>query len=223
MISVVIPWRAGCGQREWALGWVTDWYARTHPAWEVVLGRHDHGPWNASAAIIDGASKASGDTFVIHDADCVVDPEEATRHLDSGWAIPHRLVHRLSAQSNALFAAGYPLAHLELDGTNAQDRKPYVGHAGGGVVVITRKAFDEVPPDTRFAGWGHQDDAWALALRTLVGVPWRGDLDLVHFWHPSQERLSRTVGSKESLALFRRYRTAARNPERMRALIEEAA
>lgn len=223
MISVVIPWRAGCPHRERALDWLTGWYARTHPTWEVVLGRHDDGPWNASAAIIDGAAKASGEILVAHDADCAIDPAEATEHLESGWSIPHLMVHRLSRESSDLFMAGFDLKGLQLDRSNRQDGKPYTGHAGGGVVVLTREAFDAVPPDVRFAGWGHQDDAWALALRTLIGAPWRGKRDLIHLWHPPQERLSRTVGSEESHALFRRYQFAARKPDRMRALIEEAA
>lgn len=223
MISVVIPWRAGCPHRQRSLDWLTGWYARTHPSWEAVLGHHDTGPWSASAAIIDGAQRASGDVLVVHDADCAIDPIEAIEHLEAGWAIPHYMVHRLSEQSTERFIAGAPLEGLELDKSNRQDSKPYIGHAGGGVVVLTREAFEQVPPDPRFAGWGHQDDAWALALRTLVGAPWRGRRDLVHLWHPPQKRMSRTVGTTENHALYRRYRQAARSPERMRALIEEAA
>lgn len=220
-VSVVVPWRPGCEHREASWEWVQARYREDHPEWELVTGTCADGPFNRAEAIIDGAGKSSGDVLVVADSDVYTDPQPAIDHLDT-WAIPHLLLHRLSAESTAKVLAGAAWHGLPLSTDNRQDSKPYRGHATGTLVVLRRDVLFDVPPDVRFVGWGHEDDAWSAALNTLVGPPWRGDADLVHLWHPAQPRVSRTLGNPQSKALWRRYAAARRNPERMRRLINEA-
>jgi hypothetical protein len=106
--------------------------------------------------------------------------------------------------------AGLPLA-----------QRPYRGYRGGGFVVAPRKTLIDIPIDPRFVGWGHEDSAWAWALMTLAGNPWRGTAPLVHLWHPPQERPSRRHGSAQSMELERRYQAAFEKPEAMSELIGE--
>lgn len=229
-VSVVVPWREGCWHREQSWRWVQQQYAATFPSWEVIVGRSADGPFSRSQAIIDGATNISidADVIVVADADvwpadrsCFIEAIDAAR--ETGWAVPHRLIHRLSEQSSYRFMGGAPLDGLELDTSNRQDSKPYVGHATGTLLVILPDVLFEVSPDRRFVGWGQEDDAWAFALRTLVGSGHRGTADLVHLWHPPQERKNRRIGNEESQKLFLRYQFANRKPDLMRALIEEAA
>lgn len=220
-VAVVIPWRSGCEHRERAHDWVLAQLADKFPDWEVVHGESPDGPFNRSAAILDGASKTDADVLVCLDGDVWCDNlREAVTNVTT-WAVPHRLLHRLSEASSAKFMSGHPLDGLELDKSNSRDRRPYVGNAGGTLVVLTREAMVQAPPDPRFVGWGQEDEAWALALTRLVGKPWRGKADLVHIWHPPQERQSRAIGSPEGAALLARYRQAD-SPEAMRALLAEA-
>lgn len=223
-VSVVVPWRAGCPWREKAWEWVQARYAAAHPDWELVTGTCADGPFNRSAAILDATSRASGDVLVVADADVWCDPQPAVDRVDeSGWAIPHLLIHRLAETSTlALLDGEEDWRGLPLSGDNPQDSRPYRGHETGTLVVLRRDVLEDVPPDRRFVGWGQEDDAWALALRKLVGVPWRGRGDLVHLWHPAPPRLTRRVGNPESLALFRRYDRARRNRAAMRALVDES-
>lgn len=222
IVSVLVPFRAGCPYRERAWAWVRACYEATHPDWELVEGSCADGPYNRSEAILDAASRATGDTFVIADADVWCDPQLAVEHAAwVGWAIPHLLIHRLSEVSTERVLAGAEWHGLSLSTDNKQDSKPYRGHETGTLVVVRRDVLNEAPPDRRFVGWGQEDDAWARALNVLIGKPWRGSDDLVHLWHPPQPRRSRIVGTTESQILVRRYR-AARRPEKMRALIEEA-
>lgn len=223
-VSVAVPFRPGCPWRERAFAWVREKYAAMHPSWELVVGESPDGPFSRAAAILDAARKSSGDVIVVADADVWCDPADSVPDaVESGWSIPHMLIHRLSEQASIEYMGGYPLAGLQLDQSNKQDRRPYRGHETGTLVAVRRDVLFDVPPDRRFVGWGQEDDAWALALRTLVGPPARRRDDLVHLWHPPQERLSRKVGSADGLALFRRYQFANRHPERMRALLEEAS
>jgi hypothetical protein len=101
-------------------------------------------------------------------------------------------------------------------------QQPYKGIEGGGVVVASRQVLEAVPLDVRFIGWGGEDEAHAIALRALVGEPWRGDADLIHLYHPPQPRMTRRRGSRENWELRRRYFAASKDPRAMRALIEES-
>lgn len=223
-VAVLVPWTAGCPHREAAWQWVQTQYAATHPDWELITGRCPEGPYNRAAAILDAADHSDADLFVVADADIWCDPQPALQPaIDHGWAIPHLLIHRLSQQSTAYVLAGADWHGLPLSTDNRQDSRPYRGHETGTLVVIRRDVLFDVPPDRRFVGWGSEDDAWACALRTLVGKAWRGSDDLVHLWHPPQPRKTRVVGTDENRRLLRRYRNAHRHPELMRQLLEEGA
>ncbi len=220
-VSVVVPWVAGDPWRAQAWAWVKARFAETQ--WEVVTGTCLDGPFNRSAAILDGARHASGDVFVVADADVWCDPTEAVeRATENGWAVPHTLIHRLSKESTVQVLTGSDWRGLPLSEDNPQDSKPYRGNETGTLVVLARDVLFDVPPDPRFVGWGQEDQAWGMALRTLVGAPWRGPDDLVHLWHPPQPRQSRVVGSSANMDLLRRYQAARRRPDAMRSLVDEA-
>lgn len=223
-VSVVILTGGDCPHRTAALQWVTNRYMVEHPDWELVHASGDTPDgYSRSQAIIAGAHLASGDLLVISDGDVWCDPTEALgRTIEHGWAVPHTLIHRLSRESTDLVLAGADWRGLPLSNDNPQDSSPYKGNASGTLLTIRSDVLADVPPDVRFVGWGQEDEAHGDALRTLVGPPWRGELDLVHLWHPPQPRTSRTTGSSHSRALRRRYLNATRSPERMRTLIEES-
>lgn len=225
-VSVLVPYRAGCPHRERAWAWVQGRYSAVHGDWQLVAADGGDGPFSRSQAILEAASRADGDMLVVADADVWVDgiDQAVVEAASTGWAIPHLYVHRLSEPSTdrLLTEPGIDWRALPLSTDNAQDSRPYIGHETGTLVVLDRHVLEDVPPDTRFVGWGREDDAWSLALRLLVGPPWRGGHDLLHCWHPPQQRPSRVKGSPETEALYRRYRLARNDPDRMRALLAEA-
>lgn len=220
--SVLVPWAPGCPHREDAWKWVQARFASEHPDWEVVEGSSPPGPFSRTAAILDALGRASGDRLLVLDADIWSDFSEAMEMVgEHGWAVPHRLVHRLSAESTEKVLAGADWRGLPLSSDNSQDAKPYKGLECGGAVAFRRDALEAVPPDPRFRGWGQEEVSHAAALRTLIGKPWRGDADLVHLWHPSQPRMNRRIGSRESVALMRRYVAARGRKTKMLDLIQE--
>lgn len=225
-VSVVIPYRPGCPWRERAFDWTQQRWADWADV-EVVWAPGPDGEFSRTGAIRDAVAACTGDVLIVADADVWVDGDAVDDAiggaLASGWAVPHRLIHRLSPESTEQVLAGANWRDLPLSTDNPQDSKPYVGHEAGTFLVITRAAFEAAPPDPRFVGWGQEDDAWASALRTIVGRPWRGEADLVHLWHPAEPRQSRRVGNDDNVALWRRYRAARGNRAAMATLIEEAA
>jgi hypothetical protein len=221
-VSVVVPWRGGDPERERAWAYVSQWWVATHPGWQVVTGECPVGPWRKAAAVADALAKAAGELLVLADAD-VISPGcgDAAAAVAGGapWAIPHRLVYRLDAEATQAAYQGQPLT----SDPQRLTQRPYEGYAGGGLTVLTRETYEQVPLDPRFASWGQEDASWALALRALAGEPWRGDAPLWHLWHEPQDRLNRHVGNAENWALYVRYCYAAKSgTQAMRALIDEA-
>lgn len=177
-----------------------------------MLGQTD-GPWSKARAIEDALSKTDADILVIADADVWTDCIEAVENVET-WSVPHRQIRRLNRQATeAVLAGAEPEGRLE--------EPAYRAHPGGGVVVIRREVWNEVPMDPRFTGWGHEDDAWGIALTRLVDLPKRGKEALWHLWHPPQKRRARTRGSQANLDLYHRYVDAESDPVRMRALLDE--
>lgn len=218
-VAVLIPWRGGDPYRERAWEYVRSFYAEHHPDWQVVEAPAPEGPWRKGAAVNPAVEGSDAEIIVQADADCFTEGlVDAVRAIEDGvgWAVPHALVHRLSAEGTAAVFAGNDWRGQKLV------QRPYQGFLGGGILVARREVFEAVPLDPRFEGWGSEDESHALALNALFGRPWRGTADLVHLFHPPQERESRRRGSRESWALRRRYFGARRDPAAMRALLEEA-
>lgn len=223
-VAVIIPFTSTCPHRLAARDWVLARFAQRFPDWPVIVGRTDVAGFSRTQAILDGVAQLDARAYVVTDADVWTEglPAAVDAVRSSGWAIPHLMIHRLSPESTSRVLAGEDWRGLPLSTDNAQDRRPYRGNETGTLVVVRRDVLELAPPDPRFVGWGQEDVAWAIALRCLVGAPWRGDADLMHLWHPPEPRMSRVTGSREGQALAQRYQRAARNPETMRALIDEA-
>ena len=225
-VHVAIPWSGRDPHREAALGWVARrWVANGFGP--PTLGIPDGADWVKAEAVRNAIAGSTAPILCIADADCWSDgvPEAVARvRTGAPWAIPHNLVWRLSPQATTQVLHGIePHERLQLDPDEptARKRKGYAGRPGGGIVVIRRDVYEDCPMDPRFAGWGHEDESWALALTLLHGKPARLGAHLWHLWHPPQERLSRGFGSAESELLYRRYHNA-RTPESMRRLVDEA-
>lgn len=207
MPVVVVPWRPDGGLRDaiWAR-----LKARHVAAGRTVIEGTCVGPWCKATAVADALSRTDAERFAIHDADVWTEGLDKAFAAEGPWAIPHRLLYRLAAGQ-----------HIPTTDRAGLDQAPYRGFEGGGVLVIDRTVYEDCPLDPRFLGWGQEDQALAASLRCLHGAPWRGEADLWHWWHEPQARRSRSTGSARNAALYRRYWSARRSPERMRALIEE--
>lgn len=185
-------------------------------------------PWCKALAIMDGVRRTEKEFVVVSDADVVpawwalLDALTAVEMGGATWSTPHTRVRRLTRDATHS-AIGRNAGYADMLGMPAEQDHP--GHAGGGMLIARRATLLDCPPDPRFVGWGQEDDAWALALVALHGLPYRVPSRLVHLWHEPQERLDRVRGSAKSVALYERYRAAAnacttRDSGPMRRLIE---
>ena len=227
MISVLIPYASPCPHRGHALAWVVERWRQALPGCEIIIGLSPQGPWRKGLAVADAAGRSHGEILVVTDADVWCDRTvEAAGLVAAGrpWAIPHRTVYRLSEVATTRVLEGADPKHtMRVGGREMLSEARYEGIAGGGIVIVSREAYEAAPIDGRFAGWGGEDEAWAMALDTIAGPCRRLDGLLWHLWHPPPQRLSRLVGSHGNDALKRRYREAYSHRDQMLGLVAEGA
>lgn len=223
----VVPLTEDCPERLRVWGWVRARLETFHPDIEIVTASHAGGVWSKGAAIDAALRRLPTDPdnrLVVMDADVFVAPDVlhgALAAIADGtpWIVPHLHVYRAAKAPTAELLAAPPVAEVDHERLSLA-RNRYTGVAGGGIVVLTRGAYDTVgPPDPRFVGWGGEDTSWALALDTLVGKHTRLRSPLIHLWHPPQPDARAPRLSSKKLA--RRYRDARNNGDAMRALLEE--
>ncbi len=217
-VAVIIPYQSTDPHRLRALEHVGRWYAQFR--WPIIT---DTGPtdggWSKGAAVAAAVARTDAEIFVIADADSYLasvaalrDAVEFVARGRHAWVMPHGPVHRLTEAETERVYAGRPARLGKLV------RPVYAGVVGGGIIVLSRAAYDTVGGiDPRFVGWGGEDIAFGWALGTLVGPYHPLGAPLVHLWHPHPAPSLR--GSEQSEALLAEYRAAKGYPRRMRAVI----
>lgn len=202
-VAVVIPWQTRCPYRGLALGWVVERWR--HGGYDVVIGEIEADePWCKAKAVRDGVDQTGADVLVVADGDVWCDVLQAVDAVEGGLphAIPHISIHRMTPEATSRTLMGAELAGPLL-------QRAYRGVLGGGITVVNRNTYEDIPLDTQFTGWGQEDESWGVALRGLAGPGFNGQEMLWHLWHPPMERKTRGTGSPESKArrdLYLRYR-----------------
>jgi glycosyltransferase involved in cell wall biosynthesis len=209
-VSILVPWQPDGGARDRVWAWVSRRYQLLHPDWELVSGGCQ-GSWRKGTALQDALSRATGDTLILADADCVIDPrglEEAVERLSSApWVVPHGLVKRMDRRSTTALLQQDP-ARAAMGGTLI--RRSYQGFAGGGIVAVDRAKYEATGgmPEC-FRGWGGEDQALGVILDTLLGPHQRLGYDLWHLWHPPAKR----VHFANNRGLYRMFEEARNDPD----------
>lgn len=187
-IGLCIPWRAQ-PSRVGAFDVTIEWYSKVLPEATVYLGDEPRAKtFNVSAArnrACDAALLDGCDVLVVSDADVLPDRDalvEAIDLISSGedMVIPYREMLRLSKEATVDVLNGKEL-----------NREDYVEHGAwaGGLVVISSRCFRALNGwDERFMSWGQEDDAFAIAYKTIFGkdIPRCGG-DLPSLWHEDRD------------------------------------
>jgi hypothetical protein len=220
-VRAIIPYAGRDPDRERAVAWVLD---HCDYPYTVALGEL---PFNKALTVMPAVERSDADIVVMHDADVWAPGlAEAVNAVEEGaaWAIPHWKVYRLtqSATHTLLRSASAGQDSTAWLATSHLARLPYVGVAGGGIVVTRRDTMLDIPLDPRFTTWGQEDESWAMALWCLLGPPWRGEAPLIHLWHPLEPRQGQRKGSQAGWDLRNRYVRVRTDLPGMRDLLSEA-
>jgi len=171
------------------------------PEAEIRTGTDFSVPFSKTTAVNNAASKASGDIYVIIDADCYMRPEPiiaAAKAIrmpvarTSFVAHSYRHFYRLTDEASRLvlksdpgepFRFSDPPAPWEIENIDSSS----FGHWFGALIqIMPREAFELVGGmDERFHGWGGEDVAFMQALDTLYARHKTTDNEVLHLWHPN--------------------------------------
>jgi N-terminal domain of galactosyltransferase len=181
----------------------------------------------AKKAIKDGV-----DLLVFLDADSIMYPgfiNDSLTHVmhHKSWILPYTTYYNLTIEGSLDFRLNPPWYHWRPEdgyeyeyvfpGPDPVERPPAVG----GCVIVHRDAFEKVNGyDERFQGWGGEDRAFVLALKTLVGDSFRYPAPIYHLWHPAPETERFDHPDWDyNRPLLRQYEEAVGYPQKMSALV----
>lgn len=211
---MAIPWRP-TPDRQAAFGAVRAFYAEHLPEAMIVTGDAGGSLFSRAGSrnvAVDLATEAGAAVLVVADADTI--PEAASLHAAIDACDDYRLHYAYDR-----FAY---LDETETADFLAAGQRPDRGLPHNSSVMVCRPRVWEAVggQDTRFDGWGGEDDAFFLAVNTLIGPPvWHPGL-AVSLWHTP----CRDVGSERwspNGALAARYAAASGDPTRMQLLLDE--
>jgi predicted glycosyltransferase involved in capsule biosynthesis len=188
LVSILIPFRSN-GDRDQQLAWLKDRWSSLFPEAEIIIEADDgNDPFSKTMAVNNCYKKATSDILVLMDADCWIDPElikkaaEDIRSKKISWARPCHDVYKLTKEFTFDLIKTSPTSGIALND------KSYSGitKAVGFVCVFSRDQFEKVGGmDTRFRGWGGEDNAWNVMLDNMFGKAEDGVGIGYHLWHPT--------------------------------------
>lgn len=250
-VSLLVPFRSDGGVRAETWHWLRRYWADALPGAEIVIGTdsrvdEDAGrPFSKTRAVNDAASRATGDIFVILDADCYIYAAQLMRAVrrirdarEDGhrlWFIPYRRFYRLnrafsrrvleSDPRHPLWPGDFP--HREIVDVIPEKSSSCAHWFGALIQVMPREAFETVGGmDPRHFSWGGDDVDFMRAVDTLWARHHTENGPVFHLWHPTFGNTSPTrfwkggqAGQNDWLASL--YTDAIGDPERMRRLVDE--
>jgi len=225
-VSVLIPYGYRSDWEETLLSLTLQRWNEWFPDWEVILGSDDSNldsgtPFNRSRARNNAAAEASGDVFVIADADTTFFQARDVRVVTNfvtpvKWFLPSSYLQTVQEWTEGLVEG-----NLSIDETVKYSRE--YRDQPGGWRICHRSAFEAVGGfDEGFKGWGYEDTAFVEAMNCLVGPHKRGGTAL-HLWHPtSRAERQEHADIRHNVDRYARYRREARrSPGKMETLLAE--
>lgn len=188
-LSFLIPFRDADGTRTRAKDWIVARWRHFYPEAEFILEPDDGvDPFCKSMAVNRAAAKATGDVYVILDADSWIEPQWMDLAFEKfahrvPWVIPIRRSYRLTQQGTEPFLSSDPTGPLP----KLVNRRIIVEQSGpvaGFCHIVPRQGFEAVGGmDERFRGWGGEDTCFTRALDVVWGRHMQLPGTVVSMWH----------------------------------------
>lgn len=233
-ISILVPFRPEKGDRDRkkAWKWVEQWWKDNVPDVEICVAEDDGTePFSKTQAVNMAYAKATGDVFVVADADSFMEPKALANAIrvarqTGRLVVPWKRVLRLSEKdSKAQLRRHKNLIEMTDEVVERCFESP-IPETAGTLFVIRRDAFERVQGmDPRFRGWGHEDVAFARACHTILGPTMYGSDDVISLYHPrptgTKGRVWDNDDGNRNLPLAQAYVLAYQHPWKMQQLVDE--
>ena len=219
MNVVLVPRRADGGYRDQLWKWCAAYWQDCVP-WPVYVGMENSDePFNRSKAINIAAStiEEPWDVAAIIDADVYAPVMQMTMGAaiaaNYGACIPYRTLAMVDKQQTLDVLAG-KVHHSQVKPLRTFPSKDQPDrHSVGGLMFVRRDYWDEVGGmDERFVGWGEEDRAFELVLRTMIGHMPRASGTAHSLWHPKPPDKNKSSATyRANAALYAEYQNCARS------------
>lgn len=252
-LSLLVPFRANPGdpgyrERVRNFEWVKAYWEEQLPLAEFIHGHDESVPYSKTRAVNDAWHRATGDVFVILDADAYLHPEViehaaheirvARREGRNLWYVPYRRFYRLDHEISEMITHSDPGNPLRLPDPPprryVESVQTYSGQSdfrahwyGALIQVMPREAFELAGGmDERFAGWGSEDVAFMRAVDTLYGPHKSLNRNVCHLYHPrmgkdvTDRKWAGQASANSNWPLSKQYLEARGDPAKMRKLVD---
>lgn len=206
-ISILVPMHFSNhhDQRAKNWKWLKEYWECHLPGAEIIVGEDRHCndiiPFSKCAAVNNAASKATGDVYVIVDADIYYPAHavlEAAKKIRKArrighklWFVPYNSFLRLTRECSEIVLNSWPCDPYVFDSPPPcrcikDITGSHHGHwYGAGIQILPREAFECVGGwDIRFRGWGGEDHSAMRACDTLYWPHKTLPHQVLHLWHP---------------------------------------
>lgn len=219
--SLLVPRKPDHGTRDYHWKLIKKRIRKLLPQVEICTGFNRDKLFCRSKAINKAAMKASGDVFIVCDADVIFEPvliEKIAAVIDlHPWIIPFKRAVFLTKDATKRYIKDGLPAKVEIKESDIE--RSFRGK-GQLMNVMKRECFEAVRGfDERFKGWGLEDFSFCLAMDTICGKHFILDEVIYHLWHPRAKR--NHPHAPQNKQLYLRYLEAADDVTAMQKLISE--
>ncbi len=222
-VSIIIPYRLDGAHRQKIFSWILRRYRLLFPApqFELCLAEDKNTAFYKTKTVNEAARQATGDIFILADADIFYDPRIIHQSIDlianrgKQWVMPYTYYRPLTKPYTERYLQSNPGAAIKVSSHPDQLKrqiKYVIKNSPAGLIAITKKAFFELGGyDERFQGWGCEDTAFYSLADCVLHPAVRLNETIYHLWHPRARKKSMTDGTFDKNAALRlEYRRAVK-------------
>ncbi len=222
IFSIIMAYKEDSEYRKEIFDWQTKRYERLFPDAEIVIGEDDTGNEHfcKARAINNAVRDSQYDGLFIVDIDLAIEKSAIQKGLrlvkNYCYIIPYGQWWKLSKEHSREILNNEVKFYTSPDGRLC-DVHP---RRGTGIHILTKKNFYAAGGyDERFIGWGGEDNAFGIAVRTASKQEplILKEYSAYHLWHPSQP-MKKGMNQK-NIDLWRQYQKVDGKPEQLKQLI----
>lgn len=217
-LSIIIAYKEDSLQRKRIFEWNRQRYEFFYPKAEIIIGEDDSNSiyFCKSRAINNAVRKSTKKYLLITDIDMILCPllvqqglellrQGESNNKEYSYIIPYSVWIKMDLEiTNSLLNSSpfsFSFASLEPKGMLATVHP----RRGTGIHLISKNNFNQVfGYDERFVGWGGEDNAFGIAVRTLISK--RIEIltgTAYHLYHPNQP--TKKKKNNDNILLWREY------------------
>lgn len=235
-LSVIVAFRDHSEEQDRARTWkwLSNHYKWKLPEVEVVVASDDGiDPFHKTVALNRAVEQASEDYLMLADADTWCPSGQVRAGVEmvetdpTIWVRPWNIKLKMGPDDTERLLDNKQPWNEELPvGADHHTRYESLNtYWAAPPHIFTRQQLESVGGfDERFRGWGQEDEAFALAMRAVVGRPKVFAGRAYHFYHPriGKSGHDQWVGETDpgaNEALVAEYRKLVRYPDQMRDMV----